>query len=94
MSFNYFSVYSGGEEAEDDNDEEEDAKIPLTDKLATSPRDKTLFSLHEQSPESKDTDSIGKTNYMSPRLPPYLTSPSIYSYTAVLLSSSLQLTEM
>lgn len=47
---------------EDDNDEEEDAKKNLTDKSATSPREKTLFSFQEQSPESKETDTIGKMN--------------------------------
>lgn len=56
---------------EDDNDEEEDAKKNLTDKSATSPREKTLFSFQEQSPESKETDTIGKMNSISPvRLPP------------------------
>ncbi|XP_048043539.1 uncharacterized protein wizb isoform X2 [Megalobrama amblycephala] len=51
----------GEEEAEDEEEEEEEeeAQMPLTDKLSTSPKEKTLFSLEEQSPESKETDSMG-----------------------------------
>lgn len=38
--------------------------MPLTDKLATSPEEKTLFTLEEQSPESKETDSMGNLNFI------------------------------
>ncbi|XP_051570056.1 protein Wiz-like isoform X2 [Myxocyprinus asiaticus] len=44
---------------EDEAEEEEAARLPLTKKLGTSPREKTLFSLQEHSPESKETDSLG-----------------------------------
>lgn len=59
-------AYSGGEEAEDEEEEEEEeeAQLPLTDKLSTSPEEKTLFSLEEQSPESKETDSLGNLNFI------------------------------
>lgn len=33
--------------------------MPVTDKLATSPEEKTPFSIEEQSPESKETDAMG-----------------------------------
>lgn len=63
-------AYSGGEEAEDEEeeDEEEEAQMPLTDKLATSPEEKTLFTLEEQSPESKETDSMGNLNLILSQL--------------------------
>ncbi|KAL1278731.1 hypothetical protein QQF64_025404 [Cirrhinus molitorella] len=50
------SELEGGEEAEDGEEEEEEAQMPITDKLATSPGEKTLFSIEEQSPESKEAD--------------------------------------
>uniref|UniRef100_A0A8C1VX93 Si:ch211-194b1.1 n=1 Tax=Cyprinus carpio TaxID=7962 RepID=A0A8C1VX93_CYPCA len=53
------SELEGGEEAEDGEEEEEEAQIPVTDKLATSPGEKTLFSIEERSPESKETDAMG-----------------------------------
>ncbi|XP_026070036.1 protein Wiz isoform X2 [Carassius auratus] len=52
------SELEGGEEAED-GEEEDEAQIPVTDKLATSPGEKTLFSIEERSPESKETDAMG-----------------------------------
>ncbi|KAA0706111.1 Protein Wiz [Triplophysa tibetana] len=51
----------GGEEVDDDNDEEEDAKKNFKDKPATSPRENSLFSFQEQSPESKETDTIASS---------------------------------
>ncbi|XP_056089189.1 protein Wiz isoform X2 [Rhinichthys klamathensis goyatoka] len=52
---------AGGEEAEDEEeeDEEEEDQMPRTDKSATSPEEKTLFTLEEESPESKETDFMG-----------------------------------
>ncbi|XP_065109105.1 uncharacterized protein wizb [Paramisgurnus dabryanus] len=51
----------GGDEVEDDDEDEEEAKIALTDKLSTSPGEKDLFSHQEQTPESKETDSIASS---------------------------------
>ncbi|XP_043090799.1 LOW QUALITY PROTEIN: protein Wiz [Puntigrus tetrazona] len=48
-----------GEEAEDGEEEEEEAQMPVTEKLTSSPGEKTLFSIEEQSPESKETDTMG-----------------------------------
>uniref|UniRef100_A0A8C1MC03 Si:ch211-194b1.1 n=1 Tax=Cyprinus carpio TaxID=7962 RepID=A0A8C1MC03_CYPCA len=53
------SELEGGEEVEDGEEEEEEAQIPVTDKLATSPGEKTLFSIEERSLESKETDAMG-----------------------------------
>ncbi|XP_051571741.1 protein Wiz-like isoform X2 [Myxocyprinus asiaticus] len=50
---------TGGGEEEDEDEEEEEARMPLTEKSGTNPRKKTLFSLQEHSPESKETDSLG-----------------------------------
>lgn len=36
--------------------------MPVTDKLAASPEEKTMFSIEEQSPESKETDTMGNMN--------------------------------
>ncbi|XP_056309129.1 protein Wiz isoform X3 [Danio aesculapii] len=51
----------GGEGAEDEEEEEDDDEIqmPLAEKLSTSPGQKALFSLEEESPESKDPDPRG-----------------------------------
>ncbi|XP_051994435.1 protein Wiz-like [Xyrauchen texanus] len=56
---NISGLEGGGEEEDDDDDEEEEARMPLTETLGTNPRKKTLFSLQEHSPESKETDSLG-----------------------------------
>ncbi|XP_042575600.1 protein Wiz-like isoform X1 [Cyprinus carpio] len=53
------SELEDGEEAEDGEEEEEEAQMPVTDKLAASPEEKTMFSIEEQSPESKETDTMG-----------------------------------
>ncbi len=37
--------------------------MPATDKLSTSPGENTLFSIEEQSPESKETDAMGNMNF-------------------------------
>ncbi|KTG41566.1 hypothetical protein cypCar_00029864 [Cyprinus carpio] len=57
-------LLTGGEEVEDGEEEEEEAQIPVTDKLATSPGEKTLFSIEERSPESKETDAMGNMNFI------------------------------
>jgi len=38
--------------------------MPHTDNSSTSPEEKTLFTLEEQSPESKETDFMGNLNFI------------------------------
>ncbi|XP_052407546.1 protein Wiz isoform X2 [Carassius gibelio] len=53
------SKLEDGEEAEDGEEEEEEVQLPGTDKLAASPEEKTLFSIEEQSTDSKEIDTMG-----------------------------------
>ncbi|XP_026114522.1 protein Wiz-like [Carassius auratus] len=53
------SKLEDGEEAEDGEEEEEEVQMPGTDKLAASPEEKTLFSIEEQSTDSKEIDTMG-----------------------------------